>query len=93
DYLKDKYDGATEVRVNRRGRLQIRDPRFNRPTANDLIYIDESPNYCVRNLSVGSLGTVHLVWVFTKYPPPFEIHTVLRSILDPELTTPVTKIL
>nr|CAD7425623.1 unnamed protein product [Timema monikensis] len=57
DYLKDKYDGATEVRVNRRGRLQIRDPRFNRPTANDLIYIDESPNYCVRNLSVGSLGT------------------------------------
>ncbi|XP_063223084.1 protein Wnt-5b-like [Bacillus rossius redtenbacheri] len=57
DYLKDKYDGATEVRVNRRGRLQIRDPRFNRPTANDLVYIDESPNYCVRNLSVGSLGT------------------------------------
>ncbi|PNF29428.1 Protein Wnt-5b [Cryptotermes secundus] len=57
DYIKDKYDGATEVRINRRGRLQIRDPRFNKPTANDLVYIDDSPNYCVRNLSVGSLGT------------------------------------
>jgi hypothetical protein len=56
DYIKDKYDGATEVRVNRRGRLQIRDPRFNKPTANDLVYIDDSPNYCIRNMSVGSLG-------------------------------------
>ncbi|KAJ9582692.1 hypothetical protein L9F63_022959 [Diploptera punctata] len=57
DYLKDKYDGGTEVRVNRRGRLQIKDPRFNKPTANDLVYLDDSPNYCIRNLSVGSLGT------------------------------------
>ncbi|XP_075217670.1 protein Wnt-5a-like isoform X2 [Lycorma delicatula] len=57
DYLKDKYDGATEVRANRRGKLQIRDPRFNLPTPNDLVYIDESPNYCVRNLTLGSLGT------------------------------------
>ena len=56
DYIKDKYDGATEVRVNRRGRLQIKDPRFNKPTANDLVYIDDSPNYCIRNVSVGSLG-------------------------------------
>ncbi|PSN49659.1 hypothetical protein C0J52_21726 [Blattella germanica] len=55
DYIKDKYDGATEVRVNRRGRLQIKDPRFNKPTANDLVYIDDSPNYCIRNISVGSL--------------------------------------
>ncbi|KAF4520644.1 hypothetical protein B566_EDAN007510 [Ephemera danica] len=53
--MKDKYDGATEVRVNKRGRLQIRDPRYNMPTANDLVYLAESPNYCVRNLSLGSL--------------------------------------
>jgi wingless-type MMTV integration site family protein 5 len=61
DYIKDKYDGATEVRINRRGRLQIRDPRFSKPTANDLVYIDESPNYCVRNMSVGSLGKTPLL--------------------------------
>ncbi|XP_046493395.1 protein Wnt-5b [Neodiprion pinetum] len=57
DYLLDKYDGATEVRVNRRGRLSIRDPRFTLPTANDLVYLEDSPNFCLRNLSMGSLGT------------------------------------
>lgn len=67
DYIKDKYDGATEVRINRRGRLQIRDPRFNKPTANDLVYIDDSPNYCVRNLSVGSLGKTSLPPLSTQY--------------------------
>lgn len=56
DYLRDKYDGATEVRANRRGKLQIRDRRFSLPTANDLVYIEESPNYCLRNISLGSLG-------------------------------------
>jgi len=57
DYLLDKYDGATEVRVNRRGRLSIRDPRFTVPTANDLIYLDDSPNYCLQNTTIGSLGS------------------------------------
>jgi hypothetical protein len=75
DYIKDKYDGATEVRVNRRGRLQIRDPRFNKPTANDLVYIDDSPNYCVRNLSVGSLGKPSLS------PPSPQYHRVVIFIV------------
>ncbi|KAF3428682.1 hypothetical protein E2986_02436 [Frieseomelitta varia] len=57
DFLLDKYDGATEVRVNRRGRLSMRDPRFSLPTANDLVYLDESPNYCLPNETLGSLGT------------------------------------
>ena len=42
--------------MSRRGRLQLRDPRFTLPTASDLVYLDDSPNYCVRDLSVGSLG-------------------------------------
>nr|UTM63731.1 wingless1 [Riptortus pedestris] len=57
DYLKDKYDGATEVKVNKRGKLQIKDPRFTLPSASDLIYVDESPSYCIPNATVGSLGT------------------------------------
>lgn len=57
DYLRDKYDGATELRVNRRGRLMLKDERYRRPTAEDLVYLEDSPNYCVRDLSVGSLGT------------------------------------
>ncbi|KAL1513967.1 hypothetical protein ABEB36_003301 [Hypothenemus hampei] len=57
DYLRDKYDGATEVRVNRRGRLQLKDPQIQIPTAYDLVYLEDSPDYCVRNDVTGSLGT------------------------------------
>jgi wingless-type MMTV integration site family protein 5 len=56
EHLKEKYEGAIEVRVTRRGRLQIRDPRFSLPTASDLVYIDDSPNYCIRNITAGSIG-------------------------------------
>ncbi|XP_066262326.1 protein Wnt-5b-like [Euwallacea similis] len=57
DYLRDKYDGATEVRVNRRGRLQLKDPQITIPTAYDLVYLEDSPDYCVRNDVKGTLGT------------------------------------
>lgn len=43
--------------MNRRGKLQLRDSRFRLPTANDLVYMEESPNYCIHNPAVGSLGT------------------------------------
>lgn len=56
EHLKEKYEGAIEVRATRRGRLQIRDPRFSLPTASDLVYIDDSPNYCIRNITAGSIG-------------------------------------
>ncbi|XP_072157322.1 protein Wnt-5b isoform X2 [Bemisia tabaci] len=57
DFIKEKYDGAAEVKLNKKGRLQMRDNRFSLPTASDLIYIDQSPNYCIRNLTFDSLGT------------------------------------
>ena len=56
DYMKDKYDGATEVRVNKRGRLQVKNAQYNLPTANDLVYLDESPDYCIKNKTIGSFG-------------------------------------
>ena len=56
DFMKDKYDGATEVRVNKRGRLQVKNAQYNLPTANDLVYLDESPDYCLRNKTIGSFG-------------------------------------
>lgn len=65
DYLRDKYDGATEVKVNKRGKLQIKDPRFSLPSANDLIYVEESPSYCVPNTTVGSLGNDINLCVFS----------------------------
>ncbi|XP_018010477.1 protein Wnt-5a [Hyalella azteca] len=57
DLLKEKYDGATEVMINRRGKLQVRYAQFNVPTAEDIIYMAESPNYCKPNATVGSVGT------------------------------------
>ncbi|XP_026481538.1 protein Wnt-5b-like [Ctenocephalides felis] len=57
DYLKDKYDGATKVRINKRGKLQIRDTSYKMPSPGDLVYIEDSPNYCVKNQITGSLGT------------------------------------
>jgi hypothetical protein len=70
DYLKDKYDGATEVRVNKRGRLQIKDSRYNMPTANDLVYLSESPNYCVKNLVLGSMGKFPALWQYRRFASP-----------------------
>lgn len=64
DYLLDKYDGATEVKMNRRGRLSIKDPRYSLPTANDLVYLDDSPNYCFANTTLGSLGLYCLLLFF-----------------------------
>ncbi|XP_017042079.1 protein Wnt-5 [Drosophila ficusphila] len=46
DYLREKYEGATKVKINKRGRLQVKDLPFKVPTAHDLIYIDESPDWC-----------------------------------------------
>ena len=58
DFMKDNYDGATEVRVNKRGRLQVKNAQYNLPTANDLVYLDESPDYCLRNKTIGSFGKI-----------------------------------
>ncbi|XP_069499747.1 protein Wnt-5a isoform X2 [Ambystoma mexicanum] len=57
DFLKEKYDSAASMRLNARGKLVQVNSRFNPPTTNDLVYVDTSPDYCVRNESTGSLGT------------------------------------
>ncbi|XP_037760810.1 protein Wnt-5a isoform X1 [Chelonia mydas] len=57
DALKEKYDSAAAMKLNSRGKLVQVNSRFNTPTIHDLVYIDPSPDYCVRNESTGSLGT------------------------------------
>lgn len=49
DYLREKYDEATRVKINRRGNLQVFDSRFKVPTPMDLVYLDESPDWCRAN--------------------------------------------
>ncbi len=49
DYLREKYDESTQVKMNKRGRLQVKDSRYKVPTALDLVYLDESPDWCRQN--------------------------------------------
>ena len=58
DRLKDKYDGATHVHFNRQGtKLVQSNTRYNKPTKEDLIYLQQSPDYCDYNPETGSQGT------------------------------------
>ncbi|KAL6456542.1 hypothetical protein MHYP_G00350860 [Metynnis hypsauchen] len=57
DALKEKYDSATAMKLNSRGKLVQVHSKFNPPTSHDLVYIDPSPDYCVFNRTTGSLGT------------------------------------
>ncbi|KAM7335412.1 hypothetical protein ACRRTK_005889 [Alexandromys fortis] len=57
DRLKEKYDSAAAMRVTRQGKLELANSRFNQPTPEDLVYVDPSPDYCLRNETTGSLGT------------------------------------
>ncbi|XP_033150677.1 protein Wnt-5-like isoform X2 [Drosophila busckii] len=57
DYLREKYEEATEVKLNKRGRLQVKNSQFKIPTAHDLIYLDESPDWCRTNRLLQWSGT------------------------------------
>ncbi|XP_078493036.1 wnt signaling ligand [Ciona intestinalis] len=60
DQLKRKYDGASRVTVKQGSRkmtLHTTVSSHKTPTKRDLVYLEDSPNYCVRNEATGSLGT------------------------------------
>uniref|UniRef100_UPI00358E601F protein Wnt-5a-like isoform X2 n=1 Tax=Myxine glutinosa TaxID=7769 RepID=UPI00358E601F len=58
DHLKECYDGAVAMRLGRRRTLELRNSRLNPPSADDLVYLQASPDYCTHNVRTGSLGTV-----------------------------------
>lgn len=56
DILKKKFDGATEVEVQRRAhrsQLAPANPFFKRHSADDLVYVRQSPDYCQPNNVTG----------------------------------------
>ncbi|XP_018111358.2 protein Wnt-2 [Xenopus laevis] len=58
DYLRKKYNGAIQVVMNQDGTgFTVANKQFKKPTNNDLVYFENSPDYCVRDRDVGSLGT------------------------------------
>ncbi|KAK6329290.1 hypothetical protein J4Q44_G00012680 [Coregonus suidteri] len=64
DYLKDKYDSASEMVVEKhresRGwveTLRAKYAFFKHPTERDMVYYEGSPNFCEPNQETGSFGT------------------------------------
>ncbi|ODN04037.1 Protein Wnt-5b, partial [Orchesella cincta] len=57
DHLKDQYVSATQVKLNKRGRLQVRRSGVRVPSVFDLVFTEQSPNYCVQNETLGIFGT------------------------------------
>ncbi|CAL8126480.1 unnamed protein product [Orchesella dallaii] len=56
DHLKDRYVSATQVKLNKRGRLQVRRSGVRVPSVFDLVFMEQSPNYCVQNETLGIFG-------------------------------------
>ncbi len=56
--IKEKYDNAVEVRMQpKANQLRVRHSRSTRPSNEDLVYLDESPDYCLANPKLDILGT------------------------------------
>ncbi|XP_045216271.1 protein Wnt-4-like [Mercenaria mercenaria] len=56
--LKEKFDGASLMKINKRGsKLRPISKDMKRPTRKDLVYLENSPDFCEPNLAYGSLGT------------------------------------
>ncbi|XP_066977927.1 protein Wnt-4-like [Macrobrachium rosenbergii] len=60
DSLLRRFESAINVRfVNRKKRKKLRPMKrgYKRPTKRDLVFLEESPDYCNRNMKLGVLGT------------------------------------
>ena len=56
--LKDRFDGASKVTISNDGRsLVTEDDTIKPPSDNDLLYTEQSPNFCKPRKKYGSLGT------------------------------------
>lgn len=65
DHLRKKYNGAVQVAVNQYGTgFTAAHTRFKRPSKNDLVYSEDSPDYCIRDYESGEhpLRTSQLSW-------------------------------
>lgn len=56
--LLDRYDGASKVITRNDGGGYIpENPSHKKPTNDDLVYIEDSPDFCRLNKTLGTLGT------------------------------------
>ncbi|OCT94665.1 hypothetical protein XELAEV_18012349mg [Xenopus laevis] len=58
DFLRRKYNGAIQVTMNQDGSgFAVANQNFRKATKKDLVYFENSPDYCVMDKTAGSLGT------------------------------------
>lgn len=56
--LKEKFDGASLVKINKqKSKLKPISRDMKRPTKKDLVYLENSPDFCEPNPDKGSVGT------------------------------------
>lgn len=68
--LKDKYDGAPKVTGDNDGKTLIPEGETIKPPDDlDLVYTDDSPNFCMPNKRFGTSGTTGRVCNQTSYGP------------------------
>ncbi len=68
DFLQEKYGIATKVKPTKKGRLKLHKADSRVPTANDLVFIKSSPDYCHHNQTIGSLGRFILTRLLPSQP-------------------------
>lgn len=57
-YLFKRYDGASHVKMSRKKhKLKPVNKFMKKPTKKDLVYLKQSPDFCLNNTKYGSLGT------------------------------------
>ncbi|ERL90021.1 hypothetical protein D910_07379 [Dendroctonus ponderosae] len=57
--LYKRYEGASHVKYveRRRKKLKVISPDFKKPNRTDLVYLEDSPDYCEKNETLNILGT------------------------------------
>lgn len=54
DHLRKRYNAAVQVAVNQYGTgFTAAHAHFKRPSKNDLVYLEDSPDYCIRDHESG----------------------------------------